>query len=297
MDEQYPTLAFGMTFTHIPDHVRDDLGTLEREGAVYADHWIEEIGEFRHVRIEFTSDEQIEFSRRSWAYELFLRAEAPKWASDVPGIDPRIAKEADNYSLRGIDGTHIPPPYHCFAAFLGVKLEKLVCTRTDRRKVIELTGREKSLFEVRRAIDALKPTIRSFNSRGKNLKPWIVDCELDVRDLLYVMLRPTLFDISKEEPIPSKAGLYGYVDLYSAAVRLLIELKYISSCRSWKRIIKEVYADIQAYAAHPKCEDLFLVIVDTARDIPDPRRTEQELTGPQTIGGRNINVRAIICEP
>ena len=41
-------------FTHIPGHVRQNLESLEREGVIYADHWIEEIGDFRHVRIEFT---------------------------------------------------------------------------------------------------------------------------------------------------------------------------------------------------------------------------------------------------
>ena len=44
------TLAFGREFTHIPDHVRQDLETLTRECAVYTDFWIEEIGDFRHVK-------------------------------------------------------------------------------------------------------------------------------------------------------------------------------------------------------------------------------------------------------
>lgn len=58
--ERYPTVAFGRTFTHVPEHVRQDLGTLERECSVYSDHWVEEVGDFRHVRIEFTSDERDE---------------------------------------------------------------------------------------------------------------------------------------------------------------------------------------------------------------------------------------------
>ena len=68
-----PTYAFGKEFTHIPEHVRQDLDTLKRECAVYADFWIEVVGDFRHVRIDFTAEERHEYLRRSWAYELFIR--------------------------------------------------------------------------------------------------------------------------------------------------------------------------------------------------------------------------------
>ena len=68
-DERHPTIAFGRTFTHIPEHVRQDLETLQRESVVYSDHWIEEVDDFRHVRIDFTLEERDEFARRSWAYD------------------------------------------------------------------------------------------------------------------------------------------------------------------------------------------------------------------------------------
>ncbi len=291
-----PTYAQGKKFTHIPEHVRQDLDTLERECVIYSDHWIDEVDDFRHVRIEFTPDERVDFVRRSWAYELFLRADGPKWAIDTPGIDEDIAKEADSYSLKSRDGTVIPPPYHCFAAFLGEHLESLVCSRSDRQTVIELSGREKVLFEVRRAIEVLTPTMRSFNNREKGLKPWNISCEDDVRDLLYVMLRPLLADINKEEPIPSKAGTYKFVDFCSQGVRLLIELKWIGSKGSWKKKIEEIYVDIQSYVAHPACDNLLFVIVDAVKDMPDPRQVEEQLTKVQTIDGRKVDIRVIVCE-
>ena len=147
-ETRIPTYAWNKEFTHIPEHVRQDLETLQRESAIYADHWIEEVGDFRHVRIGCTPEEMEEFARRSWAYELFLRAGHPNWAAEIPGIDEDIAKDADTYSLKLRDGTIIPPPYHCFAAFLGNHLEKLVTSGTDRQTVIELSGGEKVLFEV-----------------------------------------------------------------------------------------------------------------------------------------------------
>ena len=38
-------------------------------------------------------------------------------------------------------------------------------------------------------------------------------------------------------------------------------------------------------------------IVDTVRDIQDPRQLEAELTGLQTVDGRQIDIRVIVCEP
>jgi len=295
--ERLPTIAFGKKFTHIPEYVRQDLETIERESAVYTDHWIDEVGDFRHVRIVFTPEEREDFARRCWAYELFLRAGSPRWAAHTPRIDADVAREADSYSPKLRDGTEIPPPYHCFAAFLGRHLEALMCGHSEREVVIDLQGREAVLFNVRRTIETLTPTIRSFNNREKGPTRWEITCEDDVRDLLYVMLRPIVFDIVTEETVPSRAGTHKYVDLCSKAVRLLIEVKWISRPGVWKRIIEQIHVDVQTYVTHPACRDLIFVIVDAARDIPDPRRLEAELTNTQTIGDVVMNVRVIVCEP
>ena len=291
-----PTRAFRREFTHIPEHVRQDLETLQRESAVYTDHWIDEIGDFRHVRIDFTEEERQEFARRSWAYELFIRAGGPYWAADTPDIDEDVAQEADAYTPKTKDGREFPPPFHCFAAFLGEHLERLTCQRTERERIIDLRGRELYVFEARRAIETLTPTIRSFNHRDKDVAPWTVVCEKDVRDLLFVMLRPLLFDLVKEEVIPSKGGTSKKVDLCSNAARLLIELKWIHRPNNWKRVIREIHDDIQTYLRHPACDDLIFAIVDDARDIPDPRQLERDETCIQTIDGRDIKITLIVCD-
>src|SRR4026208_1944950 len=102
--ERLPTEAFSHVFRHVPEHVREDLGTLDRESAVYSDQWIEELGDFRHVRIAFSEEERKEFARRSWAFELWLKAGVPQWARDTPGIDQDVANEADSYTLYTHDG-------------------------------------------------------------------------------------------------------------------------------------------------------------------------------------------------
>ncbi len=289
------TAPSGRSFTHIPDHVRQDLDTLERECAIYTDHWIDELGDFRHVRIDFTPEERTDFARRSWAYELFLRADVT-WASEVPGIDDDIAQDADTYSGLLTDGREVLPPYHCFAAFLGPHLEALSCTRTERETIISLEGKEAALFEVRRAFHCLTATVRSFNSREKHLDPWTITCEDDVRDLLYVMLRPRIFDLTKEEPVPSKAGTYKIVDLCSNAVPFLVEVKWVGRRGTWKKKIDEIHVDIQTYARHPASQTLFFVIVDDVGDIQDPRQLERDLTSRQTVDSREIDIVSFVCD-
>ena len=102
---------------------------------------------------------------------------------------------------------------------------------------------------------------------------------------VYVMLRPRIFDITKEEAIPSRAGSHKFVDLCSKSIPLLIELKWISKPGSWKRRVEEVYVDTQSYGQHPSCDNLIFVIVDSIKDVPDPRQIEAELSGVQTMTG------------
>lgn len=293
-----PSRAFGYVYTHLPEHVRESLGSLEREGAIYADCWVEEFDDFRHVRIAFTAKEAQDYARRAYAYELFIRAGQPSLAASVEGIDPDIAAEADSYSLESVDGATIPAPVHCFAAFLGADLELLTCSSPpERTAVLELQGKESVLFTVRRAIDALTPVIRSFNRRERGLTPWPVSREDDCRDLLYAMLRPTLIDLKKEEPTPSFAQTHKFIDLCSNASRLLIEIKWIGRGGQWKRILDQIYTDVQCYPAHPACETLVFVIVDDARDIPDPRHFERELTGRQEVREKAVDVQVYVVEP
>ncbi len=293
-----PTRVFGYEFTHIPEFIRDDIASLEREGVLYADHWIDEINDFRHVRIQLTQDEGTEYARRCWAYELFLRAGSPKWARNVPGIDHEIADEADTYELVTVDGKTFGPPYHCFGAFLGPHLESLSCGAVpERQSIIELQGRESSLFTIERAIESLTAAIRAFNGREKGLNPWPIEREDDVRDLLYVMLRSSLFDIKPEEPTPSFARTHKFADLCSHSSKVLIEVKWIGRKGYWKTVLDQIYTDIQTYSTHPASETIVFVIVDAARDIPDPRLIEKQLSGEQIIRKKSIDIRVFVVDP
>jgi hypothetical protein len=113
---------------------------------------------------------------------------------------------------------------------------------------------------------------------------------------MYVMLRPRIFDLNKEEPVPSKAGMHKFVDLHSRATKLLLELKWVEKRSDLRRIVKEIYEDIQTYVMHPSCANLWFVIIDNGRIIQDPRRLEDQLSGPQQVQGHDADVRVFVCD-
>jgi hypothetical protein len=288
---------FGYDFEVLDDSFMEDLLQLQREGAIYTDHWFDELHDFRHIRIKLTPEETQEYARSLYALELFYRAGSPPKASDVPDIPPDIAERADSYVLQMRDGKTITPS-HCPAAFMGEHLEDLLCFSVPERQVIiEELGTKNLLSTLRTAINALTPAIRLFQNREKGLTQWSITCEDDIRDLLFAILRASISDIIREEAVPSRAGTYRFVDLCSKVARLFIEIKWIDKKGSWRRIIKEINDDVQSYAQHPACHHLFFVVIDAIKDIPDPVQFEQELSGNQKINSKDISIEVFVREP
>ena len=157
---------FGHDFNHLDESHVLELFSLEREGAIYTDHWIDSLSDFRHISIAFSNAEITEYVRSMVAYEAFLAAGSPDRASDVPAIPPDIAERADNYSIETRDGETLGPPWHCPAAFIGPDLEDLVCfTPESRRLILEQQGTEALITTIKKAVDALTPAIRRFSHR------------------------------------------------------------------------------------------------------------------------------------
>ena len=249
---------FGHEFSHLDEAHIEDLGSLEREKAIYSDHWIDGLDDFRHVRIVLTDEEIAEYVRSMIAFDRFLGSSAV-WARDVEGIPSDIAARADAYSAPTRDGEVLGPPWHCAAAFMGEHLEAATCFDRSRAQVIEEQGVSAFLSTVCRVVDALTPAIRCFSSREKGLSAWSVTREDDVRDLLYAMLRGSVSDIRREEPIPSRANTARVADLFTRVAKTIIEVKWIAAKSQWKKIVDEIYVDIQTYGRHPDCRNLVFV--------------------------------------
>lgn len=288
---------FGFKFKRLDQEHIEDLLSLEREQAIYTDHWIDGLDDFRHIRIPLTAEEIAEYVRSMKAWEVYLDGKA-EWAKDVPGIPADIAHRADSYSGMLRDGTVLGPPWHCPAAFMGPHLEALICGfDKSRRQILEEQGTAAFLSTIRRAADALTPAIRCFTSRERSLTPWTISREDDVRDLLYAMLRASISDIKREEPIPSRAGVAKVSDLHSRLAKTLIEIKWIGKIGQWKKVLEEIYVDIQTYGMHPDCRYLIFILIDSVRDIPDPHIVETQISGTQKIDGKLIRILLYVREP
>lgn len=289
-------LIFGYEFEHLDEGHIQDLLSLHREKAIYTDHWIDGLDDFRHVRIVLTDEEISEYARSMVAFDRFLGSSA-QWAADVPEIPRDIAARADSYAMETRDGEVNGPPWHCAAAFMGEHLEELLCFNNSRVQVLEEQGVSAFLSAVRRIADGLTPAIRCFNSRESGLGSWAVTREDDVRDLLYVMLRGVVGDVRREEPIPSRADTSKVADLHSCVAKTLFEVKWVANRSQWKKTIDEIYVDIQTYGRHPDCRYLVFIIIDAARAIPDPRLVENQLSDEQVIEGKPIKVMVFVREP
>lgn len=291
---------FNQDFVHLDEDSIRNLLSIDREHAIYTDTWIDEINDFRHVRIDFTESEVRAYVESLWAYELYLAANSPPSAKTVKGINPEIADRADSYVLQTANGRQLGPPYHCAAGFLGQQLEELVCSPSaSRRVILEEQGAAALLTTVKRAMDSLIPSIRLFNNREKGLAPWPVTREDDVRDLIYAMLRASIEDIKMEEPVPSRAGGHKFIDLFSRTARLAIEIKWIGSGQQNRRksILAEINDDIQSYGRHPDCNKLVFLVVDNATSFQDPSVIQRDLSGAQEIDGKRLHILVFIREP
>jgi hypothetical protein len=81
--------VFGKVFESLESAHLQDLWSLEREGAIYTDHWIDELADFRHVRIPFAPDEISEFVRSLWRTSSSSALGRPRELLTFP-IFPRI---------------------------------------------------------------------------------------------------------------------------------------------------------------------------------------------------------------
>ena len=147
---------FGHHFEHLDEAHVEDLSSLEREKAIYADHWIDGLDDFRHVRIALTDEEIGEYVRSMIAFDRFLGSSA-RWARDVPDIPRDIASRVDSYASQTRDGEILGPPWHSAAAFMGKHLESVLCFDRSRAQIIQEQGISAFLNTVRRVVDGLTP--------------------------------------------------------------------------------------------------------------------------------------------
>jgi hypothetical protein len=150
-------------------------------------------------------------------------------------------------------------------------------------------------------IDIVSRVIENFHNVAKELeqrrkgKPIVsIEDEYDLQDLLYMVLKPYVADLRKEEYTPIHAGKSKRIDLTSKELYTVIELKCIREEAHAKNIGDELKIDIQSYPFHPYCRTIIFYIYDPQGKIKDPRMLIRDLSGKHTIKGRDIEVKLFI---
>lgn len=130
--------------------------------------------------------------------------------------------------------------------------------------------------------------------RRKGLTPLSMNCEYDFQDVVHALLRTWVADIRPEEFSPSYAGKSGRSDFLLPRYQTIVEVKYVRDMRHARSVRDELIVDIDHYAVHPQCSELWCAVYDPQQLIANPEGFESDLAGNRTIAGKSIEVRVIV---
>lgn len=127
------------------------------------------------------------------------------------------------------------------------------------------------------ALEEFDACVRYLNTRRSAGAVINIQSEADVQDVLYLLLRPWIFDLVYESPTDKSANRYVIKDFSSAAARFVIDAKYIRDKDHGRLVSKELYDDIEMYRNHPHCDDLIFFVYDPDALIPDKRALREAI--------------------
>jgi hypothetical protein len=139
--------------------------------------------------------------------------------------------------------------------------------------------------------------IRYLNTRRSAGAVINIESEADVQDVLYLLLRPWIVDLTYESPADKFANRFVIKDFASASARFVIEAKFIRDKDHGKNISKELHDDIEMYRNHPRCDDLIFFIYDPDLFIPDQRALRETIEVERFYGAngeRRLNCHLIV---
>jgi hypothetical protein len=125
---------------------------------------------------------------------------------------------------------------------------------------------------------AIKQIYKNFHSaaiqltrRKNNRKPYVIENEYDVQDLLHAFLTIAFDEVIREEWSPSYCGSSQKVDFFVKSKNLVIETKFASKTHKNKDIAEELTIDIAYFKSIPNCKILSCLIYDPEKYIENPK--------------------------
>jgi hypothetical protein len=279
--------AFGRRFSNRVSDWKEELLTLEREGAVY-EQWIldEADGGPGLYRIRLQPAEIYGYVAAIVGWDEYLAAGFDAVADrQLASRAAASARERPTYDDRA-DGP-------CPADFFGEHLEALVCgSHSERAERLHpnISPGDASVM-LHEIASGLPTAVKALTDRGATQSSFAIQQERDVQDLLFVILRSLFPDARREEWAPSHAGSSKRIDLVIPSGRTVVEVKFVRDRSHGRRVADELKIDIESYhGGHPACGTLFVLVWDENRHLADPQQLERDLTGPRSKGGARFDV-------
>jgi hypothetical protein len=129
--------------------------------------------------------------------------------------------------------------------------------------------------------------VRYLNTRRSAGAVINIQSEADVQDVLYLLLRPWIVDLSYESPADKSANRFVIKDFASGEHRFVVDAKYIRDKEHGRLISKELHDDIEMYRTHPRCDHLIFFIYDPEAFIPDQRALRTAIEIERSYGPNN----------
>lgn len=121
-----------------------------------------------------------------------------------------------------------------------------------------------------------------------------INCEANVQDVVFLMLRPWIIDIVPEDPTDKSASRYSIKDFISKDLETVVEVKYIRDKKHGRSISKELHDDIEMYKNHPQCKHLVFFIYDRDTVIPDVAALKKQIEGPRNYDSKKLTVFCVV---
>ena len=167
-------------------------------------------------------------------------------------------------------------------SLIGEALGGLVAL--SRQTKPEMTAPNLLLEQVLKALHQFDACVRYLKTRRGTENLIEITSEANVQDILYLLLRPWIRDLTYESPGEKTGNRFAIKDFASSSSRFVIDAKYIRNNDHGKTISRELHDDIEMYRSHPDCDHLIFLIYDPEGLIPDQRALRETIEIERSYG-------------
>ena len=153
---------------------------------------------------------------------------------------------------------------------------------------------ESSYLDIINALEQFSECLRYLNTRRSAGAVLDISKEAGVQDLIYLMLRPWIYDLVPETPTEKIGNRYSIKDFFIKSLKSVIEVKFVRDESHGKNISKELHDDIENYRHNPNCEHLIFFIYDPDSNIPDVAALKRTIEEERLYSGRALRCHLIV---